>query len=376
MVTLAAVLILTASQYDPGDPESRLGGDYPAFYGAGSIVADGDWNELYSAERQQAAQAGYIDDDGGFLYFSYPPFVAQAYGLLAVADYQWSFLLHACLMAAALLGALLLLRPWLARFGLPPVALFVIALSLQPILRSVLGGQNTTLTLLLFAAAARLDHEDRPFLAGLVASLLLFKPQFGVVVVPLIVVARQWRVFAGWSVGAVGLYGLSYGLMGGAWVEDWWSQAASFRDLNTAANGSNFISLPGFVENALGAGSGAQLLGYGLAVLVGAAVAFLWWRVADLDVLLRWSAAAAAAILVAPQTLFYDAGVLLLALVVAFPLIRLSPGLLMAAAVAASWLQVVAQSLGWSPLGPLSWGMVAALLAVTWRTSRWEAAAT
>lgn len=369
VVTLAAILLWTASQYDPGDPESRLGGDYPAFYGAGSIVADGDWSELYSAERQQAAQAGYIDDDGGYLYFSYPPFVAQAYGLLALVDYQWSFLVHACLMGLALIGAILLIRPWLDALGLPLVAVFVIGLSFQPVLRSVLGGQNTMLTLLLFAAAARFDRDDRPFLAGLVASLLLFKPQFGVVVVPLILVARRWRMLAGWSVGAIGLYGLSAALMGGSWVGDWWSQAASFRDLNAAANGSNFISIPGFVENAIGSGTGVQLVGYGLAVALGAMVALLWRRGGDFFVLQRWSVAAAAAVLVAPQTLFYDAGVLLLVLVAAFPLVRPAPIPLLATLVAVSWTQVAARSLGWSPLGPLSWALAVAVLVLIWHRS-------
>ena len=245
LLTLVAAVVFAAVRYDPGDPASRLGGDYPAFYGAGSIVAEGDWDELYSADRQQAAQAGFIDDEGGYLYFSYPPFVAAGYGVLSAPGDQWSFIIHTALMAAALVGAVLLLWPWLARLNIPLVGVFVVALAFQPILRSVLGGQNTPLSLLLLAAAARLDREGRPLLAGLVASLLLFKPQFGVVVLPLLIVARQWRMLLGWAIGAATLFLSAAVLTGQDWLADWWSQAGQFRDLNATANGVNFISLPG-----------------------------------------------------------------------------------------------------------------------------------
>ena len=112
---------------------------------------------------------------------------------------------------------------------------------------------------------------------------------------------------------------------------------------------------------------GLQLVGYGLAVALGAIVALLWWRAARLDVLLRWSAAAAAAVLVAPQTLFYDAGVLLLVLVAVLPLIRRPFVPMLATVVAVSWSQVAAGSLGWSPLGPLAWALVVVLLVLTWQ---------
>jgi hypothetical protein len=117
------------------------------------------------------------------------------------------------------------------------------------------------------------------------------------------------------------------------------------------------------------------LVGYGLAVTLGAVVALLWWRGAGFDVSLRWSAAAAAAILVAPQTLFYDAGVLLLVLAAALPMVRLALIPLLGTLVAVSWSQVAAESLGWSPLGPLSWALVVALLILIWQRSGRQAAA-
>jgi hypothetical protein len=360
IATLLAALVFAAVSYDVDDPASRLGGDYPSFYAAGSIVNTGDWQELYSPARQQAQQAGLIDDEGGFLYFSYPPFVAALYGLLALPGYQWSFLIHTFLMLLALAGAIWALSPWLRRTGLPAAALVVVALSFFPVFAAAAGGQNTALSILLFAVAARLDHDDRPVLAGLVAALLLFKPQFGVVIVPLAMVARRWRILAGWAMGAGALFAISTLLMGGNWLTDWWSQASLFRDTNAVANGANFVSIPGFIENLLGVGSQtALLLGYGSAALLGARVALLWWREPDTETLWRWAVAAGAAMAVSPQTLFYDAGLLLLLLVALLPGWR-RPVLVVAALAAISWLQVAEPVLGWSPLGPISLGALVA----------------
>lgn len=361
LVTLLGAMLLATAVYDEDDPTSRLGGDYPSFYGAGAIVSDGDWDELYSGERQQAEQAGLIDDAGGYLYFSYPPFVAAAYGLLGGLEYRWSFLLHTILMGLALYGAVRLLAPWLRHLNLPSIAVFVAALAFYPVLRAIPGGQNTTLSLLLLAAAIWLDSEDQPIWAGAAAALLLFKPQFGVVLVPLMVVGRRWRMLGGWAAGAAGLYLVSRLLMGGAWLADWWEQAGAFRDLNVIANGDNFVSFPGFLENALGVGSAtAWLVGYGLAAMVGAAVAYYWWSNPRSHSVERWALGAAAVVLAAPQTLYYDTGLLLLGLVVFLEKGR--SAMVIGGLALLSWTQLAAATLGWSPLGPLSWVAVAALL--------------
>ncbi len=357
LLTIAAAVALSAIRYDQGDPDSRLGGDYPSFYGAGAIVADGDWDELYSAERQQEEQKGLIDDEGGFLYFSYPPFVAAAYGALAALPYAASFLIHVLITALALWAAVRLLWPWLERTGLPPVAVFGIALLAYPVFRAVVGGQNTTITLLLLAGAARLESDKRPLQAGLVASLLLFKPQFGLIVLPLLVITQQRRLILGWLAGAVSLLGVSWLLMGGEWLSDWWSQARDFSDTNLAVNGANFVSAPGFLSHLGGTGWG--VVGYGLGVLFGAAVALVWWHRRDNDPLVRWSLVGVAMAFVAPQTLYYDAGLLLLA---ATLLVRFDRERWIVVGIALSWVQAASSRLDWSPLGPVVIGLGALLI--------------
>ena len=356
LVALGGALLLAVLSYDRDHPTTRLGGDYPSFYAAGSIALAGDWGELYSAERQSAEQAGLIDDEGGYLYFSYPPFVAGAYGALAVFDYSVSFLLHTVLMTLALVAATRLLWPRLESIGWPFPALLVLAMAFYPMLRAVPGGQNTTVSLLLLALAVRLERDDAPFWAGVALAGLLFKPQFGVVIVPLLLLTRRWRVLAGWATGAGALAIVSSWLMGGMWLGDWWEQAGAFRDQNVVANGANFISLPGFFENLLGTGeTTAFVVGYGAATVFGLAVAYFWWRHPRSHHLERYALAGAAVVLAAPQTLYYDAGLLLLGLAAVAAVVKENGVRVIGPLAALSWVHIVADDLGWSPLGPLVW---------------------
>ncbi len=354
LATLAAALLLTTIVFDESDPETRIGGDYPAFYAAGSIAAAGDWDDLYSHERQQLEQSGLIDDGGAYLYFSYPPFVAGAYALLSWMPYAWSSLFHTLLMALALAGSISLLWPWLSRLGWPPVAVYAGALAFYPLLRAIPGGQNTSLSLLLLAAAVRLEHEDRQVAAGVALALMLYKPQFGVILVPLLVLTRRWRVLTGWAGGAAALYLFSALAVGWNWVGPWWDQATSFRDANATINGANFVSLPGFFEN-LSSSAAGPVVGYLLAAVLGLGVAFFWWRNPRESVLVRYALAAAAVVVSAPQTLYYDVGLLALVMVavISSDPRRYSPVVL--GILGASWLQITSSQLDWSPLGPIAW---------------------
>ncbi|MDJ0663599.1 MAG: glycosyltransferase family 87 protein [Acidimicrobiia bacterium] len=352
--TMATALLFATVVFDEADPETRIGGDYPAFYSAGSIVVSGDWQDLYSHERQQREQAGLIDDEGGYLYFSYPPFVAGAYAPLALLPYAWSSFAHTLLMAGALGGAIWLLWPWLRRFGWPPTAVLVAMLAFYPLLRAVPGGQNTSLSLLLLAAAARLEHEGRPVLAGVALAAMLYKPQFGVVIVPLLVLCRRWRVLGGWSAGAAALYLLSALPLGWDWVGPWWDQATSFRDANATINGGNFVSLPGFLENASSVAAG-PFAGYLLAGVLGLGVAVFWWRNPHGATLGRYALAAGAVVIAAPQTLYYDVGLLALAMVAVMAANAERYRLVVLGVLVGSWIQLAAPQLGWSPLGPVAW---------------------
>ena len=195
-------------------------------------------------------------------------------------------------------------------------------------------------------------------------SLLLYKPQFGLVYAALFVVARRWRILAWWAVGAVGLYLSAALVFGQRWVQEWLDQVRSFGERNLEVNGDLMVSAIGFFENLLG-GTGAAIAALIVIGLVLAVLVPSWWSsgVAPAGMAL----AGAGLVLLAPSALYYDAGLVLVSLAIGLAhRYRHAVGFA-AGAFVASWSQLLATSLGFSPVFFL---VVAAFGWVAWSVPR------
>jgi hypothetical protein len=328
----------------------RLGGDYPAFYGAGRIVAAGDWAHLYDPNRQSEAQRDLYpgEQEGEYLYFSYPPYVAGAYAPLALLPYRISFLLHALLMAGAVAATI-----WIAGGRIPLVGrhrmiALALALLFYPLLRAIVGGQNSALTLLLVVASWRLATDRRDVSAGLVLSLLLFKPQYAVPLILLYALAGRWRVLLGSALGAGGLYLIGASVMGIDWLSSWWGQVQEFVGLDIPVNGMNNISLIGFVANLANSTQAVVLLGFVPALVTVVLLALGWWKGHPDALTEKVAVAAIGVILISPHTLYYDGALMLITLVVIEAHVSPSPWRITIVWVASA-VQILADVLGWSP---------------------------
>ncbi|GMQ85888.1 MAG: hypothetical protein BMS9Abin07_1458 [Acidimicrobiia bacterium] len=352
-----------------GTATGRLGGDFPSFYGAGSIVAEGEGDRLYDPALQTQVQAELFGEDTGFLYFAYPPYYAYPYAALSLLPFRVAFLVHALFLMLALWLAVRLAAPLLPRLlGSRDrrMAALAVLLASYPMLRSVLGGQNTPFTVLLIVAVWRFAEDERDLAAGLALSVLLYKPQFGLPLLALVVVARRWRIVTWWALGAAGLYLAGAAMLGPGWVQDWLEQVAPFNDLNLAANGDLMVSAAGWWQNLLEQPQALVLAG--LSIVVAAAVAAaVWWRrgLSSIAVAL----AAPVIVIVAPSALYYDAAIGMVAFGAAIELRAAAAWYALAAFVALSYTQLAASTLGWSPLFPL---LAATLLwaIVAYSTSR------
>jgi hypothetical protein len=303
-LVLAAIIGTLQAPADSG----QLGGDFPAFYGAGSVVNDLGYDDLYDAAAQRAAQEGLIANEGGYLFFAYPPFVATGYSWLASFDYRTAYILQMALMAAAAAGAVLLLRPVSGVVQRYPWAVLAAVVLFEPLLASLIGGQNTALTMLLIAAAVRAELSGRPVLAGVAVGLLAYKPQYGVPLAVLVAVGGRWRVLAGTAATWAALYLAGAVTSGFGWVGPWWEQATAFRDTNATVNGPLFVSWAGYLEHLSGiGGSAGQILG--LAIGAGGVAGLAWlWRRPGITIQQRYAVAAVGLVVIAPQSLFYEAG--------------------------------------------------------------------
>ncbi len=357
-IALAAVATAIVSSGSAGDPD-RYGGDFPSFYGAGTIIVDGDGSDLYSVETQTSAQSGSFSG-GEVLYFAYPPFTAVMYAGLAWLPYGAAYAVHSLLAIAALVGAIVALRPFVrgsfdgaTRLG---VAAGVAIVS-YPVLRSVLGGQNATFTLVGMAAVARFDHDDRPAAAGMAAAALLYKPQYGLAVIGLLALSGRWRAVAWASVASGALFVVGAAVMGLDWIATWLSAVSTFSDLNIVVNGHLMISAWGWIQNLAGVNPGSYLVAALMILAVGLpmVVGLVTRRWSDIP----WYALAPFVVIAAPSALYYDATVVLITVAVVAASVVGRAGLIVAAAVAFSWTQVFAWDIGWSPLFPAILGLAA-----------------
>lgn len=288
-------------------------GDFPAFYAAAEIVWTGRGTELYNFDLQGNIENRHWPDFAGSFYiFAYPPFFALLLAPLAAFPPLVAKGLAMSLMLLAFLGALLLYRqssPFLRHHFY--FSLFY-GLSFAPLLMAIVGVQNTALTLLIFAFYDWARGRDHPALAGLVASMLLFKPQFGgLLFVYLLARGRRSELY-GWAIGALLLYLLGAGVLGFSWPLIWLEAATRFGDLNFTINDHNMISLAGLSYWAFEFfwGDGHVGLPYGYTLALGLLLLAFWSMKLDKE---GFDLAPPLILLLSPQTLFYDVSIALYA---------------------------------------------------------------
>lgn len=346
----------------------RLGGDFPAFYAAGTLVADGNWDGLYDPDVQAATQdALFAGNSGAYLYFAYPPPVAALYRPFAALDYRLAYVLHTMAMAALLMGALALARPMVPLLQRRFESAVTATLLFYPMLRAVTGGQNTALTLFLLVAAWRGIHDDRADLIGVTLALLLYKPQFALPLLGLMLWQRRARVIAV-ATGCTGaLWAVSALAMGADWLPRWWSEASGFAELDAAVNGHNAVSLLGTAEALVGSGStAARAVAAPLMLTVVLALLWLWQPGRPVDATVRSAVTTAAIVFLSPHAMFYDAGLLAFTGIVALDRLGERARPVVALVWVLAWTQLFAETVGFAPLFPLLLGGGAMVARQAW----------
>ena len=190
----AAALALTANGLDDrfGRP---LGSDFSIIYVAGTDVLQGRAAAPYDPARLHEGLVAMFGPDAPWYGWHYPPFFLALAALLALMPYGLSL---AVWQSASCALYLLSIRAILS--GAPPVwrenRLWLLLAAAFPAVFINLGhGQNGFLTAALLAAAL-VQIDRRPVLAGILFACLAYKPQFGVLIPLVLVASGRWRVFA------------------------------------------------------------------------------------------------------------------------------------------------------------------------------------
>lgn len=334
----------------------RVGGDFAAFYGAGALVGAGQGVGLYDRDKQRDVQQQFLPDHlGGWIDFAYPPFVAVLFVPLALFPFKLAFSIYSLAQVGACVGAVQLAATVTPRVRQNRVVAAAVTLSFYPLMRSVLGGQNTGFSLLCAVGLAVSLYRSRDFAAGVWAAGWLFKPQLALPVILLVGVRRAKGFWIAVVLGGAVWYGLGALVGGLVWPVWWWREGVMpFAHADVAFDLANGISLRE-VGLRLGIGPFATALS---ALCLGTAVWRCWsWKGIDRSIVPLIAVAIVATLLISPHTLFYDAGLL----VVCFWAAVESDDKAVWALATITWglatLQVVAS---WVPLSPAFVSLVSA----------------
>jgi hypothetical protein len=307
-VSIASITWLFATSKGTLDALGRpLGTDFSNVWTAGTMVLDGHAAQVWSWPDHFAVQRAFHHkaDVDTFGWHYPPPFLLIA-TLLATMPY----------LVALAVWQLVTLTPFAAMLWRYTARREAILLTVAaPVtLICVTHGHNGFLTgLLLGGGLILLDR--RPLLAGLLFGCLIYKPQFVLIIPPLLLAARHWRAIGGALISAAVLVGIT--LI--AWGWPVWDAFVGSLPLTQhivieqGATGWHKIMSPFAAVRMWG---GGIPLGYAVQGLFTAAcvagVAWLTWRKERPE--LRNAFACAAVLISTPYLLDYDYVVLLPAL--------------------------------------------------------------
>ncbi len=196
----AAVLLYGAVLWCAHGPNAEKT-DFSLTYVGARIVHQGLGSRLYDLDLQKQVRDSLFQHPNP-LFFEHPPFEALMLSPLAALPFRTAYMLWGFVNATVWLLLIFLMRP---HFPAPLEDLGYVALWLlfAPLGVALFQGQSSLILLALYAAAFVLLRQNSDFAAGAALGLGLFKFQFVLPFVLILVLRKQWRFLGGFCIAAV-----------------------------------------------------------------------------------------------------------------------------------------------------------------------------
>ena len=349
---VGAAWLLTADGYIDinGNP---LGTDFLNQYAASVLVQRGDAAASYDIPAHGALEKDIIGaDDFGYYGWHYPPVGFFFVHWFASLSYGWA--LVAWMLLTGALYCIAIYRI------LPRSETFLCALAYPAVMINIGHGHNGFLSTFLLAMALLSLQARRQWLAGVLIGLLIYKPQFGVLIPLALIAGRYWIAFVSAAVTAV-LFMLASVVVYGtdAWAAFFVSNDFT-RTVILEQGATGWYKIQSVFSLVRGLG-GSLALAYSAQLATGiaaATVVVLLWR-ASVPFALKASALALGSLLATPYLLDYDLVIAAIALtfLVAYQLQNATrPPLYFVALLALAWiwplfarLIAMATTVQWTP---------------------------
>jgi arabinofuranan 3-O-arabinosyltransferase len=173
-----------------------FGGDFLNYWSGAFLAWRGAVDQVYDWHAYHAFQESIAGGSLDFYHYSYPPVLLLLTAPLAALPYvpalvAWTVSSWFCFYRAL-------------RLAMPGRSVLLFSIAVPAVFINVLGGQNGAWTAALFGGGLCLLNR-RPVIAGILLGLLIYKPQFGVLLPIALLAGRQWKAFASAAVTAAGL---------------------------------------------------------------------------------------------------------------------------------------------------------------------------
>jgi len=225
--------------------------DFAEFYGLGRILNEYTPHDLYNYDLQKRICEQIHPRIGGYGPLPYPPFVALFFRPATQLPYWMAYTLWV-LASLALYGAGL--RMAIARF-LPkePAAtqslIYALAYAYFPFIAYTAGnGQLAAIGFFAVALALREDGRGALLSSGLALSLCLYKPTILILILPMLLVTRRFKVLAGFALGALLLFLITIPFEGFAVWPDFFRTILSFGASSVGVTNHSILPLEKYAD--------------------------------------------------------------------------------------------------------------------------------
>lgn len=276
---------------------SPIGSDFTAFWNAGRIAGAGDaaraWDQQLLNDTIRHAHG--VEYGAAWIY---PPvFLLVAVPLAAIPYLAALFVWQAAGFIALAIVLKAILRDWRP-------TLVALASPITPLVLA--NGQNSFLTAALIGAGLLLADRT-PTLAGGLLGGLVYKPQLGLVLGPLLLFTRSWRTLASALLAALALIGISILLWGpDCWTA--WQASLRYARYYMEQGAVGFYKSASLFSMARGWGADVAL-SYTVQALGAVGGIWMMWSMRSAPKFVRAAGVCAAAALSTPYLLDYDMAV-------------------------------------------------------------------
>ncbi|MGH6683662.1 MAG: glycosyltransferase family 87 protein [Pseudolabrys sp.] len=170
-----------------------FGDDWINYWSGGYLALHGRAADVYDLNAFHAFQQTIVGAPLDGYHYSYPPVMLLLTMPFALIPYVSALFVWLSASWYAFYRAL--------RLAMPGGGVLLLALAAPAVLINAIGGQNGCWTAALLGGGLGLV-ERRPYLAGGLFGLMIYKPQLGILLPVALIAGRQWRAFAAAAVVA------------------------------------------------------------------------------------------------------------------------------------------------------------------------------